>query len=257
MAEPAAEAMGPARPVVLVTGASHGIGAATAVAFAAAGHDVAITARATGRLDDTRDRAAATGARVLPLALDLTEQGSIDDTLAAVLSAFGRIDVLVNNGAAPLRKPALEVTRADWDAVIAVNLTGTFFLTQAVGRHLIQTGRAGAIVNVASTSGLVGRAQSAVYGASKAGLIQLTRMLAIEWAPHGIRVNAIAPASTLTPTRKSLTDPARRDAFLSRIPLGRFGTPEEMAAAALYLAGPEAGFITGHTLVLDGGLTAG
>ena len=130
-------------------------------------------------------------------------------------------------------------------------------MTQAFGRHLIDTGRPGVVVNVSSTSGLVGRPQSAVYGASKAGIIQLTRMLAVEWAPHGIRVNAIAPASTLTPTRKSLSDPAKRDAFLNRIPLRRFGTPEEMAAAIVYLASPDGSFITGQTLVLDGGLTAG
>lgn len=242
--------------MALVTGASYGIGGAAALAFARAGYDVAVTARRADALAATAAAAEAAGARVLPVVLDLCDQASVVGAMAAVLATFGRADALVNNAGAPLRKPALEVTRAEWDNVIGVNLTGAFFMTQAIGRHLIDSGRPGAIVNVASTSGLVGRPLGAAYGAGKGGLIQLTRMLAIEWAPHGIRVNAIAPASTLTPTRKSLTDPVRRDAFLSRIPLGRFGTPEEMAAALVYLAGPEAAFITGQTLALDGGLTA-
>lgn len=245
------------RPVALVTGASYGIGGATAVALAKAGYDVALTARTTPSLVETGQLVEAQGGRVLPLALDIRDQASIDAALAETLAAFGRVDLLVNNAGAPLRKLAAEVTRSDWDEVIAVNLTGTFFMTQAFGWHLIDTGRPGVVVNVSSTSGLVGRPQSAVYGASKAGIIQLTRMLAVEWAPHGIRVNAIAPASTLTPTRKSLSDPAKRDAFLNRIPLRRFGTPEEMAAAIVYLASPDGSFITGQTLVLDGGLTAG
>jgi NAD(P)-dependent dehydrogenase (short-subunit alcohol dehydrogenase family) len=251
-----ADAQAAERPVALVTGASYGIGEATAAALARAGYDLAITARALGTLDSCVEKVAEVGGRALKIALEISEQASIEAAMAAVLEGFGQVDVLVNNAGAQLRKPAIEVTRADWDQVVAVNLTGAFFMTQAVGRHLIETGRPGCVVNVASTSGLVGRAQSAGYGATKAGMIQMTRMLAIEWAPMGIRVNAIAPASTLTPTRKNLANPARRDEFLSKIPLGRFGTPEEMAAAVVYLASPAAGFITGQTLVLDGGLTA-
>ncbi|MEK9721412.1 MAG: SDR family oxidoreductase, partial [Quisquiliibacterium sp.] len=198
----------------------------------------------------------ATGRRALVLKLDLQRQERIEATMAATLAAFGKVDLLVNNAGSPLRKNAIDVTRTDWDTVSAVNLTGTFFMTQQMGRYLIESGRQGCIVNIASTSGIVGRPQSSVYGSSKAGVIQMTRMLAIEWAQLGIRVNSIAPASTVTPTRTSLSDPARRETFLKNIPLRRFGTPEEMAAAVVYLASSEASFITGQTLILDGGLTA-
>ncbi|MFV0335929.1 MAG: SDR family NAD(P)-dependent oxidoreductase [Tropicimonas sp.] len=244
------------RPVALITGASYGIGAASALALARAGYDVAVTARALSSVEATAAKAEELGAGALPLALDVTDQSGIEAVTAAVLDRFGHIDVLVNNAGGQLMKPALDVTREDWDRVVAVNLTGAFFMSQAVARHLIETGRPGAIVNVTSTSGLVGRSNSSGYGSTKAGLIQLTRMLAIEWAKNGIRVNGIAPASTLTPTRKNLANPERRDQFLAKIPIGRFGTPEEMGAAVAYLAGPDAGFITGQILVLDGGLTA-
>ncbi len=243
-------------PVALVTGASYGIGGATALALARAGYDVAITARQSQSLDEVRAEIEATGRRALVLKLDLQRQERIEATMAATLAAFGKVDLLVNNAGSPLRKNAIDVTRTDWDTVIAVNLTGTFFMTQQMGRYLIESGRQGCIVNIASTSGIVGRPQSSVYGSSKAGVIQMTRMLAIEWAQLGIRVNSIAPASTVTPTRTSLSDPARRETFLKNIPLRRFGTPEEMAAAVVYLASSEASFITGQTLILDGGLTA-
>ena len=136
------------------------------------------------------------------------------------------------------------------------NLAGTFMMSRALGEHWIATGHPGAIVSVASTHGLHGVPTSSTYGIAKAGIAHMTRMLAIEWAPHRIRVNAIAPGSTVTPTRTGLSDPAKRDALMARFPLGRFGQPEDMADAIAYLAGAKAGFITGHVLVVDGGLTA-
>jgi NAD(P)-dependent dehydrogenase (short-subunit alcohol dehydrogenase family) len=243
----------------MVTGASYGIGAATAVGLAEDGFDVAVTDLAVDSLADTLGRIAATGRRAVPVALDVRVQDSVERTFAAAVAALGPLDVLVNNAGVPnLGKPVVDVTRAEWDNVLAVNLTGTFFMAQAMGRHLIGAGRPGVIISLASTHGLVGFANTSAYGITKAGISHMTRMLAIEWAGHGIRVNAVAPGTTQTPSRAPrLADPAHRARMLGRIPAGRFGTAEEMAAAVRYLASPQASYITGHTLVLDGGLTAG
>jgi len=194
----------------------------------------------------------------VPLVLDLISQPSIERAMADVIAAFGRLDLLVNNAGGNLRKLAVDVAPADWDAVMATNLRGAFFLSQQMGRHLIANGRPGAIVNIASTHGLVGAAERSVYGISKGALIQMTRMLAIEWAAHGIRVNAIAPGrlDTPSPSRAARTsDPAYMDAMRSRIPLKRLATAEEVADAVCYLASPQAISITGQTLIIDGGVT--
>jgi NAD(P)-dependent dehydrogenase (short-subunit alcohol dehydrogenase family) len=243
----------------MVTGASYGIGAATALGLAEDGFDVAVTDLAVDSLASTLGRIAATGRRAVPIALDVRAQESVERAFAAAVAALGALDVLVNNAGVPnLGKPVVDVTRAEWDNVLAVNLTGTFFMAQAMGRHLIGAGRPGAIISLASTHGLVGFANTSAYGIAKAGISHMTRMLAIEWAGHGIRVNAVAPGTTETPSRAPrLADPAHRARMLGRIPAGRFGTAEEMAAAVRYLASPQASYITGQTLVLDGGLTAG
>jgi NAD(P)-dependent dehydrogenase (short-subunit alcohol dehydrogenase family) len=246
------------RQTALVTGASYGVGAATALALARAGFAVAVSARSTENLAQTMAKLEATGARVVPLVLDLNSQSSIERAMADVIAAFGRLDLLVNNAGGNLRKLAVDVAPADWDVVMATNLRGAFFLSQQVGRHLIANGRQGAIVNIASTHGLVGAAERSVYGISKGALIQMTRMLAIEWAAHGIRVNAIAPGrlDTPSPSRAARTgDPDYMAAMRARIPLNRLATAEEVAAAVCYLASPQAASITGQTLVLDGGVT--
>lgn len=241
-----------------VTGASSGIGAATALALARDGFDVAVAATRVENLSAVAATVAATGARALPVALDLRSQSSIEQVMAAVINAFGHLDVLVNNAAGvPFRKAAVEITPEEWDAVIQTNVTGTFFMSQQMGRHVSQSGRAGCIVNMASTHGIVGFAQVAAYGVSKAAIIHMTRMLAIEWADRGIRVNAVAPGAVETPSRAVvLADPTRRAMLLNRVPLHRFATAEEVAGAVRYLASPEAAYVTGQTLVLDGGLTA-
>lgn len=191
------------------------------------------------------------------MALDLRSLASVNAAVAKVFKACGRLDVLVNNAGVTLRKPALEVTVDEWETVMQTNLRGTFFLCQQVGRRLIEQGAPGCIINVASAHGVVGFPDRSVYGISKAALIHMTRMLAIEWADHGIRVNAIAPGTVDTPSRaKALADPAVKKIMLDRIPLHRFATANEVAGAVCFLASPQAAYMTGQTLLFDGGLTA-
>jgi NAD(P)-dependent dehydrogenase (short-subunit alcohol dehydrogenase family) len=241
----------------LVTGTSTGIGQVIALALARAGYDLALTELDTDALAGTLRHPDLEGRRVVPLRLDLRQQDSVAAAFDAAVEKLGAIDLLVNNAGRALIKPAVDVTRAEWDDVIDTNLRGTFFLTQRFGRHCIETRRGGAVVTIASTHGMTGIAGRLVYGVAKAGLIQMTRMLAIEWAEHRIRANAIAPATVLTPSRaEMMSDPAARQRMLARIPGGRFVTPEEVAGAVVYLASDAAASVTGHTLVLDGGLTA-
>jgi NAD(P)-dependent dehydrogenase (short-subunit alcohol dehydrogenase family) len=220
---------------------------------------VAVSATRPENLRDTAATLAATDARVVALTLDLRSPESIDRAVGEALAALGHLDVLVNNAGVNLRRRAADVTPSEWDAVIDTNLTGTFFLTQQVGRHWVAGGRPGCVVNMASTHGLVGAAERSTYGISKAAIIHMTKMLAIEWAAHAIRVNAIAPGrmQTSSPSRAEKgSDPAYMAAMLARIPLHRLATAEEVAAAVCWLASPAAGSVTGHTLVMDGGLTA-
>lgn len=248
----------PSRRTALVTGAAYGIGAASALALARDGCDVAVSELRPDDLAETVKAIIAAGARAVPVTLDLRSLSSIERAMAEVLAAFGQLDALVNNAGVPLTRPAVEATEAEWDEVIDVNLKGTFFLSQQMGRHLIGSGRPGCIVSIASTHGVIGLAGRSIYGISKAGVSQMTRMLAIEWAGHGIRVNAVAPGTVETRSRAAVfaANPQRRELMLNRIPLGRFGTAEEMAAAVCYLASPQAAYITGQTILLDGGLTA-
>jgi 2-deoxy-D-gluconate 3-dehydrogenase len=248
----------PSRRTAFVTGAAYGIGAASALALARDGCDVAVSELRPDDLAETVEAILAAGARAVPVTLDLRSLSSIERAMAEVLAAVGELDALVNNAGVPLTRPAVEATEAEWDEVIDVNLKGTFFLSQQMGRHLIGSGRPGCIVSIASTHGVIGLAGRSIYGISKAGVSQMTRMLAIEWAGHGIRVNAVAPGTVETRSRAAVfaANPQRRKLMLNRIPLGRFGTAAEMAAAVCYLASPQAAYITGQTILLDGGLTA-
>src|SRR5712691_11381035 len=242
-----------------VTGASYGVGAATALALAHDGFNIAVSATRAENVKATAAKIAAAGRKALPLVLDLRSPSSIAQAMADITSRFGRLDLLVNNAATNLRKLAVDVSSQEWDEVMATNLRGAFFLTQQIARHLIASGRPGAIINIASTHGLVGAAERSVYGISKGALIQMTRMLAVEWAEHAIRVTAVAPGRLDTPSASRAartTDPNYMEAMLARIPLRRLATADEVAAAVCYLAGPQAASITGQVLVLDGGLTA-
>jgi NAD(P)-dependent dehydrogenase (short-subunit alcohol dehydrogenase family) len=241
----------------LITGTSAGLGRAIAVALAREGYDLALTELTTDALKTTLAQSGIRERKAVPVALDLRSQDSIQAAFETAKRALGPIDLLVNNAGRALLKPAAEVTDAEWTDVIDTNLKGAFFLSQLFGRACIAAKRPGAIVSMASTHGMTGIAGRSVYGISKAGLIQMTRMLAIEWAPHNIRVNAIAPTTVMTESRQQLlADPAKRAAALERIPSGRFATPEEIAAAVVYLASPGAASVTGITLPVDGGLTA-
>jgi len=247
----------PRRRTAFVTGASTGIGAAIAVALAREGWDVAIAATRLARLRDTAHKLENSGARIVQVALDLRSLASVKAAVAKVFKAFGHLDVLVNNAAVTLRKPALEVSVDEWGAVMQTNVRGTFFLTQQVARRMIARRAPGCIINIASAHGLLGFPNRSTYGISKAAVIHMTRMLAIEWADHGIRVNAIAPGTVSTPSRaKALADPKQKKIMLDRIPLHRFATAREVAAVVRFLASPDAAYMTGQTLVFDGGLTA-
>lgn len=249
----------PDRRVALVTGASYGVGAATALALARDGFALALTATKSQNLDAVLANIASAGGRAFGIELDLRHQESIENAVVRAVGKLGQIDVLVNNAGANLRRKAVDVTREEWDGLMSTNLTGTFFLTQQVGRHLIARGAGGRIITVSSAQALVGAVERSAYGISKAALIQMTRMLAIEWADHGIRVNAVAPGrlDTASPSRAGTgSDKSYMDAMLKRISLHRLATAEEVAGAVAFLAGPLAASITGQTIVVDGGLTA-
>jgi NAD(P)-dependent dehydrogenase (short-subunit alcohol dehydrogenase family) len=250
------EASSPAKRSALVTGAAVGLGRAIAFALGRSGYDLAIADKDVRGLDEVKREIEELGSRAVPIVTDLTSEESIDAGFRTAAEALGRIDLLVNNAGVTVHKPAVELTWSDWDIVIDVNLKGSFFMSQMFGRHLIATNSMGSIVNVGSTHGIVGFSERSVYGISKAGVIHMTKMLAIEWAGKGIRVNAVAPGTVLTPSRAQLLrDPKSQQRMLDRIPLGRFPTSDEVAAAVVYLASPAAASITGHTLVLDGGTT--
>jgi NAD(P)-dependent dehydrogenase (short-subunit alcohol dehydrogenase family) len=246
------------RRTAFVTGASQGLGQEIAVALAKAGCDVAVSSRRVERLSDTLGLIELAGGRGVPVELDVRSGESMARAMAEVASAFGTVETLVNNAAVTLRATALEMTRAEWDELMSVNLKGVFFMSQLMGRHLVEKKRPGCIVSLASTHGMLGFAGRSAYGIAKAGIIQMTRALAIEWAGHGIRVNAVAPGTVDTPSRAEFfaANPDAKKAMTDRVPFGRFARPGEIAAAVSYLAGPDAAYITGQTLVLDGGLTS-
>ena len=245
------------RRTAFVTGAAQGIGAEIAVALARDGFDVAVSSTRIEKLSDVAARVEAAGGRALPVELDVRSQENIGRALSQVAAGLGSLELLVNNAAAALKKLALDTTPTDWDLVMDTNLKGVFFMTQEMGRHLIAAGRPGLIVSVASTHGLVALEERVAYGIAKAGVIHMTRMLAYEWAAHGIRLNAVAPGRVNTPSRVTdLADKAFQERMLSRVPLKRFAESSEVAAAVCYLASPAAAYITGQTLVMDGGLTA-
>jgi NAD(P)-dependent dehydrogenase (short-subunit alcohol dehydrogenase family) len=241
----------------IVTGASRGLGRTYANALARAGADVVVTSRNAGDLRETREEIEAHGRRAVGIALDVRSQESIAAMVAIAHCALGQIDILVNNAGCNVRKPAIDVTWDDWNQVLDTNLRGPFFVAQAVARHMIPR-RFGRIINVGSVTSVNGSAGLGPYGASRGGIRQLTMSLADDWGPHGITVNCLAPGWFKTKQNAVLYEDAEWVSYLSdRIPLKRTGQPEDLEGAVVFLASDASAYITGQTLLVDGGITTG
>jgi 2-deoxy-D-gluconate 3-dehydrogenase len=239
----------------IVTGANAGLGQAMAVALARAG--AAIVAVGRSGMQETEGLCRDLGVAFVPVRADLSTLEPIDDIVARSLAVNGQIDILVNNAGIIRRADALEFTEADWDSVMDVNLKSAFFLSQAVARRMLESGRGGKIINMASLLSFQGGIRVASYTASKSGLAGLTRLLACEWARHGINVNAIAPGYFITSITEALrADADRRNEVLARIPAGRWGEPEDLAGAAVFLASSASDYVHGAVLPVDGGWLA-
>jgi NAD(P)-dependent dehydrogenase (short-subunit alcohol dehydrogenase family) len=239
----------------VVTGASGGIGKAIALALAAHGAEVLAAGRNPEKTRETASQAAALGRRAVPFILEITSRQSAEDMAEAAVREFGRIDILVNSAGMNIRKEVLAIAEEDWEQVLGTNLKGVLHCCQAVGKRMVQQ-RHGKIVNVASISSFLGHPARGAYAASKGGLVQLTRVMATEWAPYHVNVNAVSPAAVDTPFIAGLKkDRQKLDRELERIPLGRIGTPEDVAGAVVFLVSRAADFITGQNLFIDGGRT--
>lgn len=243
--------------VSLVTGASRGLGAAIAQALAGSGSDVVVTGRDMKTLapvaNAIREK---TGRRIVPIEMNMGNLVSIRATVERTLNEFGSLDILVNNAAINSRMPATEYTEEAWDSVTNVNAKGAFFMAQACGKTMIEQ-RHGKIINILSLTVALGLPTVVAYTAAKAALMQLTRLLAVEWAAYNINVNGVAPGFFRTELTNSIQTDSRNQWILHRTPLGRWGNSEDMTGAVLFLASPASNFVTGQVIFVDGGITAG
>jgi|SRR5215831_741154 len=243
--------------IALVTGAARGLGRAISLALAQAGADVAIGLRDIAADSGLAQEITNLGRRVLPLQMDMSQIGQIFSAVDEAEQKFGRIDILVNNAGIAPENLAENVTEKDFDETLAINLKGTFFASQAVGRVMMRQ-KSGKIINMSSQAGFAALPAESIYCMTKAGIVHLTKCLAVEWGKHGIRVNAVAPTFIRTPgTEGALSDPAFHADTVERIAaLHRIGEPMEVAGAVVFLASPAASLITGETVLIDGGWTA-
>jgi len=243
--------------VAIVTGTSRGLGQYMALALAKAGADVVLTSRDRERLVPFEAEIKALGRRALSLELDVRSHESIEKMVASAAAAFGRVDILVNNAGCNVRKPALEVTWEDWNVILDTNLRGSFFVSQAVARAMIARGY-GRIINIGSVTSVAGSAGLAPYGASRGGIRQLTMSLADDWGKYGVTVNCLAPGWFRTEQNKILYENKEWVEYLcDRIPLKRPGQPQDLDAAVVFLAAESSRYITGQTLLVDGGISTG
>ena len=239
----------------LVTGASRGLGRAMAVGLAKAGAELALCARDLKDLAAAKGAVEAHGVRAEIFQMDVLRKASVQEAVAAALAAFGKIDVLVNNAGVNVRKPTLELSQEEWDLVLSTNLRGYFLVAQAVAPQMIARGR-GKVINIASIFGAVGMQNQLAYASSKGGVVQMTKVMAIEWAGHGVNVNAIGPTYFETPLVAALRNDPERFRFINeRTPMGRWGQPEELEGTLIYLASRASDFVTGQTIYVDGGWT--
>ncbi|MBP7415235.1 MAG: glucose 1-dehydrogenase [Pyrinomonadaceae bacterium] len=242
--------------VAVVVGGTSGIGRAIAHGMADAGADVVCTSRRAEQVDVASAEIEAKGRRTIRVASDVSDRGSLENLLGECVTAFGKVDILVNSAGRTKREPTLDLDDDTWNAILETNLTGTLRACQVFGRHMISNGY-GRIVNIASLSTFVSLFEVAAYSASKAAVASLTKSLAIEWAKHGVNVNAIAPGVFRTALNEKLLDETPRgQEFLTRTPMGRFGDVTELAGAAIFLASEAASYVTGEVLVVDGGFLA-
>ena len=240
----------------VVLGGTSGIGRTLSLGLAAAGADVVASARRAQLVDAVASEIEHEGRKTLRVTSDVADKSSLEHLLAATLAAFGKVDVVVYCAGITKRVPTMDMSEADWNAILDTNLTGALRACQVFGRPMLEQG-SGSIINVGSLSSFVALHEVAAYAASKAALVSLTKSLAIEWAPKNVRVNAIAPGVFRTELNRALLDGSERGReFLMRTPMNRFGKIEELAGAAIFLASDAASFVTGEVIVVDGGFLA-